>query len=141
MHQRSQRHKHTMDINITSLLDEDLFPFAHSRMEGGDNAGQNTWNAALKGPRPLLSTPEEIQAFKDWTKGFGAWDDEEREAWSDNETQALFLQFIASEVRTNGVDALDEMDWEEYEEGCEARRYSSNLFRADDMQIYFSLSH
>ena len=130
-----------MDIEITSLLETNLFPFSHSRAEGGQDAGRNTWKASLDGPRPLLSTPEQIQAFKDWTADFGAWSAGERRAWSDNEAQALFLQFIAGEVRQSGVDSLDEMDWEAYEEGCEAGRYSSYLFKTDDGKIYFSLSH
>ena len=129
-----------MEIEITSLLETDLFPFSHSQAEGGENAGQNTWNAALEGPRPLLSTPEQIQEFKDWTADFGAWDENERNTWSDNETQALFLQFIAGEVRDTGADSLDEMDWEAYEEGCEAGRYASHLFKTEDGKIYFNLS-
>jgi hypothetical protein len=130
-----------MQVNITSLLETDLFPFSHSCAEGGQDAGQNTWNAALNGPRPLLSTPEEIQAFKDWTADFGAWDEQERDSWSDNEAQALFLQFIAGEVRQTGADSLEDMDWDKYEEGCEAGQYSSNLFRTEDGQIFFSLYH
>lgn len=130
-----------MEIEITSLLETNLFPFSHSRAEGGQEAGKNTWKAALKGPRPLLSTPEEIQAFKEWTADFGAWDEAERNAWSDNEAQALFLQFIAGEVRVTGADSLDEIDWEAYEEGCEAGQYASYFFKSDDGKIYFSLSH
>lgn len=88
-----------MEINITSLLETDMFEFSHSRAEGGENAGQNTWNAALKGPRLLLQTPEEFEAFRDYVKGFGAWDEEEIAAWDENECQALFLQMIAGDVR------------------------------------------
>lgn len=130
-----------MEIEITSLLETDLFPFSHSRMEGGQYAGTNTWKNALAGPRPLLSTPEEIQALKDWVADFGAWDEDERNAWTENEAQALFLQFIAGEVRVTGADSLEDMDWEAYEEGCEAGQYASYLFRAEDGKIYFSLSH
>lgn len=130
-----------MEINITHLLETDLFPFSHSQMEGGENAGQVTWRNALDGPRPLLSTPEELQHFKDWTAEFGAWNQEEREAWSDNETQALFLQFIAGDVREAGADSLDETDWEQYQTDSESGRVSSNLHRSDDGQIYYSLNH
>ena len=130
-----------MEINITSLLETDLFPFSHSRAEGGQDAGRNTGNAAIEGPRPLLSTPEETQAFKDWVADFGAWDEQERESWSENEVQALFLQFIAGDVRDTGADSLEDMDWQEYEDGCEAGQYSSNLFCTEDGQIFFSLYH
>jgi len=101
-----------MEINITSLLEEDMFAYSHSRADGGENAGKETWNAALNGPRPLLSTPEEIQAFKDWVKGSGGWTREEIEAWSDNEAQALFLQWIAGDVR-ECPSILEEIEFEE----------------------------
>lgn len=88
-----------MEINITSLLATDMFEFAHSRAEGGENAGPNTWNAALNGPRPLLNTPEEFEAFRGYVGEFGAWTEEEISAWDENECQALFLQFVAGDVR------------------------------------------
>lgn len=101
-----------MEINITSLLETDMFTFAHSRAEGGENAGQNTWNAALKGPRPLLNTPEEIEAFRDYAKSTGGWTEEETQAWDENECQALFLQFIAGGVRQCPA-ILEEIEFEE----------------------------
>jgi hypothetical protein len=88
-----------MEINITHLLETDLFPFSHSRAEGGENAGQDTWNAALNGPRPLLTTPEEFEAFRDFAESTGGWDEEEVTSWDENECQALFLQFISGDVR------------------------------------------
>ena len=88
-----------MEINITHLLETDLFPFSHSRAEGGENAGRETWDAALIGPRPLLNTPEEFEAFRDHVGEFGAWSEEEIAAWDNNECQALFLQLISGDVR------------------------------------------
>lgn len=89
-----------MEINITSLLETDMFTFSHSIAESGDErAGKTTWNAALNGPRPLLNTPEEFDEFRDWVGGFGAWDEEEIKGWSENECQALLLQVIAGDVR------------------------------------------
>jgi hypothetical protein len=88
-----------MEINITSLLATDMFEFSHSRAEGGQNAGSNTWKAALDGPRPLLKTEEEREAFYKFSAETGAWSAEERAHWTDNEEEALFLQFIAGDVR------------------------------------------
>lgn len=88
-----------MEIDITSLLETDMFPFSHSQAEGGQNAGPETWQAALNGPRPLLSTPEEFAAFRDHVRDFGAWEHEEIDGWDENECQALFLQLIAGDVR------------------------------------------
>jgi Arc/MetJ-type ribon-helix-helix transcriptional regulator len=101
-----------MQINITHLLATDLFPFAHSRAEGGQDAGRDTWNAALKGPRPLLNTPEEFEAFRDYAKRTGGWTEEEVSAWDENECQALFLQFIAGDVRQCPA-TLEEIEFEE----------------------------
>jgi len=136
-----------MEINITSLLSEDMFQFSHSAYEGGDNAGRNTWKAALDGPRPLLSTAEELQAFRDYLPDFGAWDAEEIAAMDDNELQALFLQFIAGDVREcpaiegGRADSLDEIDWPAYEAEASAGRIPSNLCRADSGEVFYSLSH
>lgn len=83
-----------MDINITHLLDTDMYEFSHSAAEGGENAGRETWNAALNGPRPLLKTEEEFESFRDFARSTG-----EIASWDNNECQALFLQFVAGDVR------------------------------------------
>ena len=101
-----------MEINITHLLETYLFPFSHSRAEGGENAGPNTWNAALNGPRPLLNTPEEFEAFRDFAESTGGWDEEEVTSWDENECQALFLQFISGDVRECPA-ILEEIEFEE----------------------------
>lgn len=88
-----------MEINITHLLETDMFEFSHSRAEGGQDAGRNTWDAALNGPRPLLNTPDEFEAFRDFARSTGGWTREEIEAWDENECQALFLQFVAGDIR------------------------------------------
>ena len=87
------------EIEITSLLENDMFEFSHSVNEGGENAGTNTWNAALQGPRPLLTTPEQFKAFRDFVKESGGWSKKEIAAWDENECQALFLQWIAGDTR------------------------------------------
>ena len=130
-----------MEINITSLLEEDLYQFSHSVAEGGQNAGKNTWNAALNGPRPLLSTPEEISEFRDYVREFGAWTDEEIDAWDENECQALFLQMIAGDCREGGADSLGAMDWQKYQEDSESGRISGRMFRGDDGQVYFYIGN
>jgi len=128
-----------MEINITSLLAQDMFPFSHSAAEGGQDAGRNTWNNALNGPRPLLNTPEEFEAFRDHVGEFGAWEDEEIDGWTENECQALFLQIIAGDVREAGADSIDEIDWEQYEIDAEAGRNSSLLYRGGDGSVYYYL--
>lgn len=102
-----------MEINITHLLNTDMYEFAHSIAESGnERAGRDTWNAALKGPRPLLKTEEEREAFHEFIDETGAWSAEDRAHWTDNDEDALFLQFIAGDVRQCPA-ILEEIEFEE----------------------------
>lgn len=105
-----------MEINITSLLETDLFPFSHSRAEGGDNAGRETWNAskqdASERQPPFIGTDEEKDTFRDYVQSIGGWSREEIDGWSDTELNALFLQFVAGDVRQCPA-LLEEIDFEE----------------------------
>jgi hypothetical protein len=140
-----------MEINITSLLETDLLQFSHSAHEGGENAGRNTWANAKEeaATAPLLQTPEQLQALRDYVRGFGAWDKEEIDGWDEVECNALFLQFVSGDVRTAGWDSLDEAEWTEdgeliarfhdVPEDEWERAECSNIFRGTDGNIYFSL--
>lgn len=187
-----------MRIDITSLSEADLFTFSHSRAEGGEDAGKNTWNAALEDAStrrpPLLATPEAIEAFKDWVKDSGGWTKDEIDAWTDEECNALFLQWVSGDVRecpaiidgvtfyeregegwffdhdstpdeetgpfesraeayqaacdehyrvnqTPRAESIDAIDWLEYESQASEGQIPSNLYRADDGRIFFSLQH
>jgi hypothetical protein len=90
-----------MEIEITSLVKNDQFALSHSRHEGGDMAGRNTWQAALEqaDDTPLLDTPEKLDAMRDFARASGGWDTEEIAEWSDQEVNALFLQWIAGDCR------------------------------------------
>lgn len=134
-----------MQIDISSLLEEDLFQFSHSAAEGGENAGRNTWNAALRDAStrrpPLLGTDEQLEAFRDWVADFGAWDAEEIAAWSAEEINALFLQFVSGDVREAGADDLGSLNWEEYQKDAEAGRVPSYLYKDGSGRIFYDLSH
>jgi hypothetical protein len=132
-----------MQIEITTLLEMDCFTLSHSAYEGGENAGQNTWNASKKEAEntPLLNTPEKLQAMRDFARESGGWNQEEIAEWSDNELNALFLQWIAGDVREFGADSLDEIDWEEAEKMQSKGQAPSNIFKGDDGRIYFYLGN
>lgn len=187
-----------MKIDITSLFNTHLFTFSHSRAEGGQDAGSNTWKASCDDAKnrrpPLLSTPEAIEAFKGWVQGSGGWTREEIDAWGDEECNALFLQWVAGDVRespaiiegvtvyeregdgwffdhdstpdeetgpfdsrseayqaacdahyrynqTPRAESIDDIDWLEYEHEASDGRIPSNIYRADDGRIFFSLQH
>jgi hypothetical protein len=135
-----------MEINITALLkSEDFCPFdlSNNRATLGDNAGAITWAASIESaksgnPPCLLNTEEKRQAFRDFVKESGGWEEEEINAWTETELYALFLQWVAGDIRDAFGDANpDEWDWDEYEEGSQAGRVASSLFKSEDGQIYF----
>lgn len=180
-----------MDIEITALLDLDQFALSHSAAEGGWNAGPETWQASLEQATetPLLNTPEKLQAMRDFARESGGWSEEERAAWTDKEINALFLQWIAGDVRQcpavlegltfeerdgqwwhssddetdmetgpfeslpdaycdaspghgySTADSLAGIDWSVTEVFQQDGNCPSNLFRADDGRIFFSLSN
>lgn len=138
-----------MYIEITSLIELDCFPLSHSRSEGGENAGRNTWNAskAQADKTPLLDTEKKLEAMRDFARSSGGWTREEITAWSADEVNALFLQWIAGDVRQSPAveggraDSLEEIDWEEYESQASEGRISSNLSKGDDGRIYFYLGN
>lgn len=132
-----------MEIDITTLLEMDCFALSHSIAEGGSNAGQNTWNASKKQAEntQLLNTPEKLQAMRDFARESGGWNKEEIAEWSDNELNALFLQWISGDVRELGADSLDNIDWEEAEEMQREGQAPSNIFKGKSGKIYFYLGN
>jgi hypothetical protein len=132
-----------MEIEITTLVEMNCFTLSHSAFEGGENAGKNTWSASKKEAEntSLLNTPEKLQAMRDFARESGGWNQEEIAEWSDNEINALFLQWIAGDVRELGADSLDEIDWEEAEEMQREGQAPSNIFKGDDEKIYFYLGN
>jgi len=133
------------EINITRLItDASPFDFSHSIAEGGKNAGPETWAAAKAEAqeRPLLA-PEEREAVRGFFAGFGAWEAEEIAAWSDDELDALVLQYASGDLREVQDlcpgDGLADVDWAEAEELAHAGTIGGNLFVSAD-QLYISLS-
>lgn len=134
-----------MEIDITKfLVGGELADFSASAAELGPNAGQITWANALRegAESPLLTSPDEIQAFRDYMHGFGAWTDEQIDGWDSRECNALFTQFVAGDLREAGFDDcdLDQFDWQNYQAQCEAGNLAGRFYRGDDGRVYFSLS-
>ena len=130
-----------MEIDITSFFENvDPFEFSHSIAEGGPNAGPNTWRAALReaSESPLLTTPEQLDALRDHMRGTGAWEDDEINAWSPEECNALFIQLISGDMREADLDA-EAPDWEAYERGAERGLFNGYIFHSAD-RIYYALS-
>jgi hypothetical protein len=128
-----------MEINITAIFNS-ILPeeFSASRVELGDKAARITWNNALKAKTRLLTSDEAVDAFKNFIRGFGAWDDAEIEAMTPEALEALFLQFIAGDMREADMDSSwDATDWAEYEAECLTELYSGRIFLGVDGEIYF----
>lgn len=116
-----------------ALVDDlDPFDLSASIAERGPNAGPETWQNAKDAAGSLNLDDETIEQLRDWFGEFGAWDDEDRAAWSRDEVEALTLQYIAGDLREgqalapgNGVAGID---WAEYEELSQSGTISGNLF-------------
>lgn len=129
-----------MYLDITRFVTEaDPSEYSASRAERGANAGTETWQAANEAAKdePLLTTQEAIETVRDWFGEFGAWDDDERAAWSPAEVNALLIQYISGDMREAPEgDGPGSIDWDAYEAGQADGTYASNLFRTDDGRVF-----
>jgi hypothetical protein len=111
-----------MEVDVTRLINEvDPSEISGSIAERGNNAGPETWANALEATadEPLLTTEDERDNARDFFKGFGAWSKEEIAAWSDNDIDALILQYAAGDLRELQScapgDGLGDIDWDKAE--------------------------
>lgn len=129
-------------INITNFFkNATMMDYSASAVEIGNNAGTVTWRNACNAADEwlLLDDDEKREAFKEWIKYFGAWSDDECEAWSDDELNALFLQFVSGDIR-EGFKWSDVDDiWTNYQELAYRGTVSSNIWRDDAGNIFYSL--
>jgi len=124
-----------MELNITALMNrrEDMKYYSASQAELGSDAGKVTWENAKDAveKQPLLTTEEEISEAKEWLEDFGAWYDDEIDAWDNQEVNALALQMIAGDIRERQhYEDRDEL--EEYEENQGGR-----INQGDDQEWYY----
>ena len=132
-----------MQINITKFYNEAApINYSASVAEIGNNAGRDTWQAAKDdaGDWNMLDTDEKRQAFREWVKQSGGWDDEEINAWSNLELNALFVQWIAGDIRECLEWDVDDV-WANYAELIDAGQVPSNLWRDDQGSVFFSLEY
>lgn len=135
-----------MELNITKIMLNDCLRFSGSRMELGENAARITWdNCKAESADFIELTDAQIEESRDYFGEFGAWDDEERAAWTRDEVRALVFQFIAGDIREAEAVAMDddtgEIDAGKYETENEAGQVSGRIYKADDGQWYFYLGN
>ena len=126
-------------IDLSPMLSEDAFNFSASAYEMGENAGRITWNNAKDGPQ-LLTNDDQREAFKEWLTEFGAWDESEREAMTDQELNALLVQFVSGDIREAGADSLEDIDPEQLQADQQEGRAHSYLFQDDSGDWFYSLA-
>lgn len=133
-----------MDIEITSLFrpDSNFVPFdlSNNRATLGDDAARLTWNASKEcaAEITLLDSDEKREAFRDFVRDSGGWTREEIAAWSDTELNALFLQWVAGDVREAFHDAeFSKWDWADYQERAERGSIVGRIWKGDDGRVFF----
>ena len=131
-----------MEIDITKLATEgEMFEFSASVAERGIHAGAETWQNAKDeaGERPIL-TDDQLPEFRDYIQGFGAWDREEIDGWNAQECNALFIQFVAGDLREAESlcpgDGPGGIDWEAYSVLADAGTCSGRIYPGDDGKVY-----
>lgn len=134
-----------MELDITEFFNTACpRDYSASVAEIGADAGPSTWRAACddSADYPLLDTEEKRDDFRAFVHGSGGWTEEEIAAWTDQELNALCLQWIAGDIREclewghkrGEVDA-----WTYYEKLANDGIVPSRLFRADDGRIFWSM--
>lgn len=125
----------SFELDITHLVEDSdsMIDYSASHRELGENAGRITWQNAVESATdsPLVTDPDQLQECRDYFAEFGAWAEEDLAAMSDEEINALLLQFIAGAIRERQhyVDS-DEMD--DYEE-----RLGGRIYQGDDGRHYY----
>ncbi len=129
-------------VNITRFFTTaEHFDFSASVAERGSNAGPDTWHNAMReaAESPLLTEESQLDDWRVWLRASGGWDAAECAAFSVDELNALFIQWVSSDVRVleEICDDNGEIDWAEVQTLQEAGNIPGNIYRGDDGQIWF----
>jgi len=130
-----------LEINITQFITETCpRDYSASCAEMGDNAGALTWSHAVEDSTEwnFLDTEDKRDAFRAFVCELGGWTEAEIAAWSDVELNALCIQWIAGDIRECLEWEVDDV-WANYQEMAEAGQVNSNLYRAEDGSVYWSV--
>lgn len=132
-----------MEINITRFFETaETHDFSNSIADSGQNdIGKITWlNAKDEASRsPLLTTEDQLDAMRAFARASGGWNDEEAAAWSPDDVNALFIQWISGDKNEMDSDDEGEIDWAAVERDQQEGRIASNIYRATDGTVWFTL--
>ena len=130
-----------MEINITGFFHTgQAHLYSASKVELGENAGKLTWLNALgyANKHRMLDTEDQLETFRAFVKDTGGWTQEEISHWTNQELNALFVQFVACDIREAGLDK-PYPDWEQYEIDAMEGRVSSRFFMSDNNQVFYDI--
>lgn len=132
-----------MEINITGFFyTGQAHLYSASAAELGECAALITWNNSMNYADKcrMLVTDEQLEAFRSFVKDTGGWTQEEVSRWSEQELNALFVQFVSGDIREAGLD-IPFPDWEQYQEEAEAGQVSGRIFKSQDGQVYYNIGN
>ena len=132
-----------MEINITPFFYQgQAHLYSASAAELGENAGKITWINSMNfsDKHKMLVTDEQLEAFRAFVKDTGGWTQEEISHWTNHELNALFVQFVAGDIREGGLSGPCQ-DWEQYQADCESGLVSGRIFKSDDNQIFYCIGN
>lgn len=133
-----------MQIDITEWIASiDPGMLSGSIAELGDRAGALTWQNSCDAVKDFNPLPDAdaLQEFRDWLKPWGAWNDDEIAAMSDDHLRALCLQWIAGDWRECFDCDSDEADWSDYETRASDGNCPSSFYRDDAGRIFWDMTH
>lgn len=132
-----------MEINITGFFYTGrAHLYSASKVELGDDAGKITWVNALgyANKHRMLDTEDQLEAFRQFVKETGGWTQEEMSNWTNHELNALFVQFVAGDIREGGLSAPHQ-DWKQYQADCETGLVSGRIFNSEDDQVFYYIGN
>lgn len=131
-----------MEINITRFFKEaGMIDYSASVAKIGRDAGEHTWQSALRDVAEynLLDNADKLENFADYVVSTGGWTGEEVDDFSNDELQALCIQFVAGWVREafpgDRWNLTDE-DWSDYHARSEEGSVAGVFSRDSDGDIY-----
>lgn len=130
-----------MEIDITRFVREACpRDYSASIAEIGNNAGADTWRAALDDAEdyPFLDSDDAREAFREYVRGFGAWDEGEIAAWSNDDLNALLIQMIAGNMREMRITPdMSADDWHRVHAEVNAGQSPGTIYPGNEGRIYF----
>lgn len=123
------------EIDITTFFETECArDFSASVAEIGANAGTDTWRAAIEATEDYTFINDDNRdEWREFVRSSGGWTTDEINAMSDTELNALFIQWVAGDMREGGLDC-ESPDWEAYE--ADENR-GTRIFRGSNNRIYF----